>query len=234
MSRSPAELSIAPPDPGASGRSAPVNPRGDSMPSQPAPVPPDDPSRNPNRRAARSGQEPAAHRTRRRHVHDPRRRIEDTAGQVHAHRHARAARRRAATAPARLRGDVHRPRRRGRGDLPRRDDSLPAPGETINVPANAPHAFTNSGPIRQHGCCVCARPPGRRSSSPTSASPSPPGPRRPRRWTPTRSGLHREIEALAPLNTRPNCSRRPARNRRTNAEMTFSLDPSGCGARCGV
>src|ERR1700691_5667159 len=45
MSRSPPELSITPPDPAASGRSAPVNPRGDSMPSQPAPVPPDDLSR---------------------------------------------------------------------------------------------------------------------------------------------------------------------------------------------
>ena len=56
-------------------------------------------------------------------------------------------------------------------------------GETINVPANAPHAFTNA-PARRRGCCACARPPARRSSSPWSASPSPPGRRRRRRSTP--------------------------------------------------
>ena len=50
-------------------------------------------------------------------------------------------------------------------------------GETVNVPANAPHAFTNASGLR--GCCACAHRPGRRTSSslgepvPTRTEPPP-------------------------------------------------------------
>ena len=56
-------------------------------------------------------------------------------------------------------------------------------GETINVPANAPHAFTNAGSTPGAVAVPVRARRARRSSSPWSASPSPPGPRRRRRWT---------------------------------------------------
>ena len=58
-------------------------------------------------------------------------------------------------------------------------------GQTINVQANAPHAFANAGQAPVRLLCLCA-PPGRRSSSPWSATRWPPGPSRRRRWTPRR------------------------------------------------
>jgi len=58
----------------------------------------------------------------------------------------------------------------------RGDKKTASAGETINTPANAPHVFKNTSqqPARS---CACARPPGRRSSSPRSEPPSQPGPR---------------------------------------------------------
>lgn len=55
-------------------------------------------------------------------------------------------------------------------------------GETINVPANAPHAFTNASDTPR-GCCACAPLPGRTSSSPSSVSRWRPAPRTHPRWT---------------------------------------------------
>ena len=49
-------------------------------------------------------------------------------------------------------------------------------GETVNIPANAPHSFTNAG---RRGFCACARRPGKKSSSWPSASPWRAGQRRP-------------------------------------------------------
>ena len=85
-------------------------------------------------------------------------------------------------------------------------------GETINVPANAPHSFTNAGDTPSRLLCMCA-PRGRRSSSPWSASPSPPGLRRHRRSTPTRGRPSSPSRRRSRPNTRPNCFRRPARNK---------------------
>ncbi|HEY1920615.1 MAG TPA: hypothetical protein VGH27_34020 [Streptosporangiaceae bacterium] len=45
-------------------------------------------------------------------------------------------------------------------------------GETINVPANAPHAFTNPSGTPARLLCLCA-PAGRTSSSPWSAGRDP-------------------------------------------------------------
>ena len=89
--------------------------------------------------------------------------------QVHAHRHARTARRRPPTPSARLRRDVHRARRRSRSGIPGRT-IVARGGETINVPANAPHAFTNSTDTPSRLLCLCA-PAGQEDSSPSSASP---------------------------------------------------------------
>jgi len=54
-----------------------------------------------------------------------------------------------------LRRDVHRPRRRSRGHL-RGETIVARQGETINVPANAPHAFTNSTDTPSRLLCLCA------------------------------------------------------------------------------
>jgi hypothetical protein len=101
---------------------------------------------------------------------------------VHPHRHARPAGRRTATAPARLRGDVHHPGRGGPGDVPRREIVARA-GQTINVPANAPHAFTNAGEAPVRLLCLCA-PAGQEEFFTWSASRWPPGPSRRRPWMP--------------------------------------------------
>ena len=85
-------------------------------------------------------------------------------------------------------------------------------GETINVPANAPHSFTNAGDTPSRLLCMCA-PRGRRSSSPWSASPSPPGPRRRRRSTPPRGRPSSPSPGRSPPNSRPSCCRRPARSK---------------------
>ena len=60
-----------------------------------------------------------------------------------------------------------------------------AAGTTINVPANAPHAFANRSANR-HGCSACARPRGRTNSFARSVSRSQAAPRR-RRNSPRRS-----------------------------------------------
>ena len=99
------------------------------------------------------------------------------------------------------------------------------PGETINVPANA-RTRSPTPEIPRRGCCACARPQGRRSSSPWSASPSPPGLRRHRRSTPTRRRPSSPSRRHWRPSTRPSCFRRPARNSsgarrgRRSAEMT--------------
>src|ERR1700678_3430400 len=85
-------------------------------------------------------------------------------------------------------------------------------GETINVPANAPHA-SPTPQTRRRGCCACARPQGRRNSSPWSASPSPPAPRCPRRSTPRRGRPSSPSRRRSPRGTRPRCSRRPAQGK---------------------
>ena len=54
-------------------------------------------------------------------------------------------------------------------------------GETVNVPANAPHVFPNVSDRPARLLCPCS-PPARRSSFRRSASPSATGPRRRRRW----------------------------------------------------
>ena len=70
-------------------------------------------------------------------------------------------------------------------------------GETINVPANAPHAFTNASgqPVRL--LCMCYRP-ARRSSSSRSGYRWPPEPSRHPRWTRRPGRVHRQVPALAP------------------------------------
>jgi quercetin dioxygenase-like cupin family protein len=54
-------------------------------------------------------------------------------------------------------------------------------GETVNIPANAPHSFRNASD-RLPVCCACARPLSRRSFSSRSATESPTAPRRPQNW----------------------------------------------------
>jgi quercetin dioxygenase-like cupin family protein len=77
-------------------------------------------------------------------------------------------------------------------------------GETVNVPANAPHGFANTSAARR-GCCARAHRPGWRISSWLSASPSRPVPRRRRSSTrrPERR-ISRKPRRLA-HNTARNC-----------------------------
>ena len=84
------------------------------------------------------------------------------------------------------------------------------PGETINVPANA-RTRSPTPEIPRRGCCACARPQGRRSSSPWSASPWPAGPNRRRPWTPRHRPRSSRSPRRSPRSTRPSCChRRPA------------------------
>ncbi len=63
-------------------------------------------------------------------------------------------------APSRLRGDVHHvPRRRRKLRLSFRGEHLVArAGETVNVPANAPHGFRNASGAPARLLCMCSPP----------------------------------------------------------------------------
>ncbi len=86
-------------------------------------------------------------------------------------------------------------------------------GETINVPANAPHAFTNAG-----GYAVAVAVPVRALRAGGVLHPGRPARRHPdagataarRRRA---GGLHRQGRRRSRPSTRPNCFRRPARNK---------------------
>jgi hypothetical protein len=75
------------------------------------------------------------------------------------HRHAHPARRRPATAPARLRGDLYPPRRPDGSHLPWPEFDRPRRRnpEHSNIPANAPHQFHNaSGEAVRMLCIICS------------------------------------------------------------------------------
>src|ERR1700743_1177627 len=69
-------------------------------------------------------------------------------------------------------------------------------GETINVPANAPHSFTKPAGTPSRA---------RNVSSPPSASRSPPAPRRRRRSTPTLRPRSSPGRSASPPSSRLNC-----------------------------
>ena len=84
------------------------------------------------------------------------------------------------------------------------DQSLPhigLVGDTYTI------LVTGQAPARL--LCLCA-PADRKSSSPWSASRSPPGPSRRRRWTPRRRPRSSRSPGRSPPATRPSCCRRPA------------------------
>src|ERR1022692_1270909 len=140
--------------PGSPGRATPVDRRGDSMPSQPTPVPPDDLSRKLT--VARPDHDQSLPHVGL--VGDTYTILvtgEDTAGKYTLI-------------------DMHVPP--GGGPPPHRHDFeemftvldgevqvtfrgetlVARAGETINVPANAPHAFTNAGDTPSRLLCMCA------------------------------------------------------------------------------
>jgi quercetin dioxygenase-like cupin family protein len=78
-------------------------------------------------------------------------------------------------------------------------------GETINVPANAPHSFTNAAVTPSRLLCL--------SSSRSSASRSPPAQKPRRRSVPTRRLRSSRGHRASPPSSRPNCSPRPAASR---------------------
>ena len=85
-------------------------------------------------------------------------------------------------------------------------------GETINVPANAPHAFTNAGDTPSRLLCLCA-PSGQEEfftlvGQPVATRTAGAAAARRRRA----GGLHRQVDRRSRPSTRPSCFRRPARN----------------------
>lgn len=98
-------------------------------------------------------------------------------------------------------------------------------GETINIPANAPHQFQNKSDQPAH-CYACARRPGRKSFSKKSAFPLRRGQRRHPRWTwgPRQRSWRRSKPLLR--NTEPSfCSLRLERHR---AHENTREDDCGC------
>ena len=86
-------------------------------------------------------------------------------------------------------------------------------GETINVPANAPHAFTNATGTPSRLLCLCA-PAGQEEfftlvGQPVATRTAGAAAARRRRA----GGLHRQVAERSPPSTRPNCCRRPARSK---------------------
>ena len=84
---------------------------------------------------------------------------------------------------------------------------MPAPARP-STHQPLPCTYSRTPEIRRRGCCACARPQGRMSSSSWSASPSLPGPRRRRRSTPTRGRPSSPGRRRSRPITRPNCFRR--------------------------
>ena len=81
-------------------------------------------------------------------------------------------------------------------------------GQTINVPANAPHSFTNASDTPSRLLCMCA-PAGQESSSPWSASRSPPGRKRRHRSAQATRRRSSQGRGASPLSSGPTCCRRP-------------------------
>jgi hypothetical protein len=89
-----------------------------------------------------------------RHIHDPC--VGGSDGRaLLPHRHARAGRRRSAPSSSRFRGDVHASGGRARLHLPWQTQTVRA-GSTVNIPANAPHAFKNMSGKMARMLCLCA------------------------------------------------------------------------------